>query len=240
MSTTRHPRFSRHHGNRSIGPHTADDDLGRLLAAAVPPRDYRPVSQGEFRGEAAAVDAFREARLYPASRPRRRSMSAGKLLAVKAAVAAVAVCGGGGVALAAASGHLPAQSTGQPAAAASPTGAHAAGANSGHPSAAPSPALQGLCHAYAAGAGSNPGKALDNPAFTALITAAGGKGKVSSYCGTLLKSPSSAASGNAASHSANGAAHSAKGKASHPTSKPTELPTSAATSHPTGKPASRP
>ena len=218
MSTTRHPRPSRHSGNRPSQPPAADDALGRLLAAAAPPRDYRQDHQGEFRGEAAAVEAFREARLHPAYRRPSRSMSAGKLLSIKAAAAVVAVCGGGAVALAAATGHLPARSSGHPATAAtSSAGTGAAGTSGGHPSAAPSPALQGLCHAYAAGAGSNSGKALDNPAFAALITAAGGKDKVSSYCTTLLKSSrsgnSAAPGNNAAAHSSNGQAGQANGHA---------------------------
>src|SRR5712692_8914373 len=42
----------------------------------------------------------------------------------------------------------------------------------------PSPSLRGLCTAFQAGATSNHGKALTNPAFTALVTAAGGTDKL--------------------------------------------------------------
>lgn len=61
--------------------------------------------------------------------------------------------------------------------------ASASASDSAH---APNPNLVGLCHAYQAGVGTNPGKALDNPAFTVLITAAGGKADVTSYCTALL------------------------------------------------------
>lgn len=229
MSTTRHPRPRRHRGNWPNRPPAADDVLGRLLATAAPPCDYLHDNQGEFRGEAAAVSAFREARLNPAYRLRRKAMSAGKLLAIKVAVAAVALSGGGGVALAT-TGHLTALSSGHPAPSASSSAGTNASAPKGgsHSSATPSPSLQGLCHAYSAGVGSNPGKALENPAFTALITAAGGKDKVSSYCTTLLASSPSGNSGNSG-NSANG--HSGE-SASHSTGKPTAVPTS----HPTGDP----
>jgi hypothetical protein len=73
-----------------------------------------------------------------------------------------------------------------------------------------------LCHAYRAG--DNPGKALDKPAFTHLITVAGGKDKVTAYCTGLLKT------------------HPAKGRASsHPTGAPSTHPTAAPPTHPTGR-----
>jgi hypothetical protein len=56
----------------------------------------------------------------------------------------------------------------------------------------PSPSLVGLCHAVDAGNKDDHGKALENPAFTALITAAGGKEKVDAFCATLLASASAA------------------------------------------------
>ncbi len=52
-------------------------------------------------------------------------------------------------------------------------------------SAAPEPSLVGLCHAFPAVANSH-GRALDNPAFTTLITAAGGADNVAAYCQVLL------------------------------------------------------
>jgi hypothetical protein len=52
----------------------------------------------------------------------------------------------------------------------------------------PSPSLIGLCRAIDAGNKDDHGKALENPAFTALITAAGGKDKVDVFCATLSAS----------------------------------------------------
>ena len=49
-----------------------------------------------------------------------------------------------------------------------------------------SPALRGLCIVYFALGGAD-GKVIDNPAFRTLVTAAGGKGKVTAYCKTLLR-----------------------------------------------------
>lgn len=231
MSTTGNFRPSRRSARQ---PHHADDALGRLLAAAAPPRDHEHVLHSEFRGEAEAVAAFRQARLSPAVTSRRRSMSVGKLFALKAAIAVVGLSGGG-VALAAATGHLPAQLGGHSAVAASaassagssatspagaPSSASASAARTGnaHPSAIPSPGLYGLCHAYDAGAGSDPGKALSSPAFTALVTAAGGKDKVTSYCSALLASSPSG--------------HSGSNQHSHPTGKPSSLPTPGSGSNP--------
>jgi hypothetical protein len=56
----------------------------------------------------------------------------------------------------------------------------------------PSPSLVGLCHAVNAGNKDDQGKALENPAFRALVTAAGGKAKVDAFCATLLASASAA------------------------------------------------
>jgi hypothetical protein len=56
----------------------------------------------------------------------------------------------------------------------------------GNGNASPSPSLVGLCNAYTAGEKSEHGKALENPAFSALITAAGGKENVDKFCADLL------------------------------------------------------
>jgi hypothetical protein len=69
------------------------------------------------------------------------------------------------------------------AASAAPTAPGGAGS---HPSASPSPSLRGLCIAYLANEITG-GKRMDNPAFGALVTAAGGKEKVATYCLTLLR-----------------------------------------------------
>jgi hypothetical protein len=56
----------------------------------------------------------------------------------------------------------------------------------------PSPSLVGLCHAYSAGNKAERGKALENPAFSVLITTAGGKDKVELFCQALLATPAPA------------------------------------------------
>jgi hypothetical protein len=59
----------------------------------------------------------------------------------------------------------------------------------------PSSSLVGTCHAYLVADKADHGKALGNPAFTALIAAAGGDGKVGPFCQTLLAAPSPAGDG---------------------------------------------
>jgi len=62
----------------------------------------------------------------------------------------------------------------------------APGGAGSHPSASPSRSLRGLCIAYFANEITG-GKRMDNPAFGALVTAAGGKNKITIYCLTLLR-----------------------------------------------------
>lgn len=219
-------------------PSADDYALASLLAAAAP---APAAHQRELAGEARAVLAFRTALLKPASQPRRPSMSATKLLAVKAVLAAVGVTGGG-VALAAATGHLPSNLTGTSAAARPAASASASPAANGkpasHPAASPSPSLRGLCRAYTAHVGSSPGKALDNPAFSALVTAAGGKDHAAAYCATLLATspgnkPTSHPGNKPTSHPGNKTSSpAAHGNSTHPAGKPTAHPTGAPTSHP--------
>jgi hypothetical protein len=146
----------------------------------------------------------------------RRRMS-DKLLAAKVGIAAaLAAAATGGVALAAAAhtqtepAHraLPASTSvaapshdrtptprATKAAVPPPPPSHAGGASAAttapggagsHPSASPSPSLRGLCIAYLANEITG-GKRMDNPAFGALVTAAGGKDKITTYCLTLLR-----------------------------------------------------
>ena len=156
-----------------------------------------------------------------------------KILTAKAA-AVVAATAIGGVAVAAGTGSLPTQHrdgdtarqthASQPAhpdQSTHPTGKPSTNAgSSGEHSAAPSPSMVGLCRAFAAGAGDNPGKALENPAFTALITAAGSKDKVTSFCTAVLAD----------------AEHPTGSSTSHPTGAPTSHPTGPSTSHGTPSP----
>ncbi|WP_045312631.1 hypothetical protein [Lentzea aerocolonigenes] len=163
------------------------DRLSDLLAAATAPaRDH------ELAGEQAAVTAFLAARPTAAPQPRRPRMLS--LLSVK--IAATAAAAAGGIALAAAAGALPGQQREEPAPTAGTkvvsTSTTTKPANPGTPdrkpdnSASPSPSLKGLCQAYSSGAGAEHGKARENPAFSALVTAAGGADRVPAFCAGLL------------------------------------------------------
>lgn len=262
MSTTRHHRLTYRRRSAAKRSRAADEALSRLIADATPARVY----DRELRGEAEAVAAFREARLGAAAAAQRRSgrpQGTGRLLALGAAIAAVGLSGGG-VALAAATGHLPAPLTGNPApparttpsASGSPSASGgAAHAKGGTPStASTSPVLHSLCRSYDADAKRNPGTALNDPAYTPLVTAAGSKGKVRSYCASLLASSpqghpshsegqhSGHSMGNPGNHGRSAADHGrgsagqpggngrwAGNQSGHPGGKPTTQPTTPAT-----------
>jgi hypothetical protein len=163
-----------------------------------------------------------------------------KLATAKVAIVLAAV-GGGGVALAAGSGHLPGAGTtdhhanrptssvtgsshasgghGSPGAAAHGSGAAAESAAAGRsatPNGSPSPNLRGLCTAFHAGVGDNPGKALDNPAFTVLITTAGGKDKVADFCTGLLATPAGTVSAHPGAPHGAPSTHPGEALSSHP------------------------
>ncbi len=188
--------------------------LGAYLAAAAAPGQPQ-----ELAGGPEAMAAFQAAHLQPAAQQRRTSMIktwVAKLLTVKAA-ALLTVTAAGGMALAATTGALPNPLADTPATTPSP--AHATGRPTttpshpgGRPSVMPSASLLGLCHAYTAGAGADHGKALTDPAFTDLITAAGGTAEVTTFCATIL------ASAHAASHPAGPA------DTTHPTGPPSAHP----------------
>lgn len=194
---------------------------------------------GELAGEHAAVAAFLAAAdVDLAPQPRRRSMFksvfVAKLLTLKAAAIAVVAVSAGGVALAASTGVLPNPVNRAPdnPGHSVPAPAHSNGSN-----ATPSPSLVGLCTAYLAGAGEGHGKALENPAFGALVTAAGGKENVDSYCTELgvtepgpgrgSASPSDRPTGRP---SGVGPSQLPTGPPGHPTGPPTGLPTGPPTS----------
>jgi hypothetical protein len=178
-------------GAPAAGGHPLND---LLAVAAAPARD------SELVGEHAAVTAFRAARLATADQSQRSSPA--KLFSARlAAVVAVLAVAVGGVATAAATGHLPGPLGGNspvtPAPSSHPT-TSAAPSSTSHPTTtdrhddrgaapapdSPSPSMTGLCNAFTTG--SEHGKALDNPAFTALITTAGGRDRVDAYCAELL------------------------------------------------------
>jgi hypothetical protein len=185
--------------------------LHQLLAAAA-----GPGTASELAGETAAVAAFVDAPRaspLPSAPPRRPSMlstALSKILAAKALAAVVLLAGAtGGVALAATVSDAPSSpSNDQSTVISTPTATPAPsddpeseGEGKPDPTASPSPqpSLAGLCKAWAAGAGDNPGK--DNPAFGALVQAAGASEKVSSYCAELPDAEQPGRSGTAPDHS---------------------------------------
>jgi hypothetical protein len=204
-----------------------DPLLERLRTAAA------PAFADEFVGEREAVAAFRLTAHEPEPLPRRRSMiktALTKVLTLKAA-AVLAAASAGGVALAASTGVLPNpldHSSPNTPASAHATASHGPGGAHG----TPSPSLVGLCRAYAAGAGADHGKALDDPAFTVLISTAGGRDNVDAYCASVLTSP------GASAEPTHGAAtpHLTGAPTAHPSGAPTEHPTGSPTAHPTGSP----
>ncbi|MEU7875173.1 PT domain-containing protein [Dactylosporangium sp. NPDC049140] len=214
------------------------DDQHHLLAAVLA-ASAGPAQPAELIGRRQAVAGFRTAQLHPAPPQRRQSViktALVKLLTVKAATVAVLAVGAGGVALAATTGALPnpLNSHANPAASAgdSHLSARPSASEHGPGNANPSPSLVGLCHAYTAGAGAEHGKALENPAFGALITAAGGKDKVDAYCAKLLAT--------SASESARPGGQPSEHPTGAPTNHPTGAPTSAPTNHSTGRPSPQP
>ena len=67
-----------------------------------------------------------------------------------------------------------------------PTGQPSDAGRSADAGSAPAPSMTGLCRAYTAQVDKSPGKALDNPAFGALVTAAGGAANVPAYCADVV------------------------------------------------------
>ncbi|GII25778.1 hypothetical protein [Planosporangium mesophilum] len=175
--------------------------LAALLTAAAAPG--RP---DELARERVSMAAFQTACLTPAPRPGRLDMvktAVLKVLTVKVLAIAAVTAGTGGVALAASTGVLPNPLAGPaPSASSGLTVAHPTAGSSRHTHEAgrddatsndavkaPSPSLVGLCHAYGAGNKAEHGKALDNPAFSVLATAAGGRDKVDAFCQALVATP---------------------------------------------------
>ncbi|GAB1509241.1 hypothetical protein [Actinophytocola sp. KF-1] len=176
------------------GTPRVDRDTAELLAAgrgtgpvAVLLRAAAaPAHADELAGESAAVAAFRAAAVAPVPHRSVFRRSVAKALTIKA-VLVVAVAGSTGVVLAASEGALPVPWSNTPAEAPGTTTTPATpapnapagrtGDDKGSP-ATPDPSVAGLCEAYTAGGE----KDLTNPAFRALVEAAGGKGEVADYC----------------------------------------------------------
>jgi hypothetical protein len=217
-------------------------ELVALLARATAPG--HPVELGS---EAAAVAHLRAAAsvLTSPHPPATRRSALTRGFTVRAvAAAAVAALAVGGVAIAATVGALPSGSgddTGRGAVGpqssvgggAVATGPGAGGARPTDGTSAPGPtataALRGLCTAYTKAVAANPGKAAQNPAFSALIAAAGGVELVPQFCARLAAGPSTTPSPSSAPGAGSGNQGSDPGKSGdHPTP------------HPTGKPSRHP
>ena len=212
----------------------ARDPLSQLLQAAA-----APASADELAFEHEAIAAFHlSAQRSVTSLPRRRSKmksALAKVLTLKA-IAVLAAVSAGGVALAASTGVMP-----------NPLERFLPGApGSAHPTppattgpgshGTTSPSVIGLCRAFVAGVGVDRGSALEDPAFSVLITTAGGKDKVDGYCTEVLASPE--AGGDPPHSTGEPTAHPTGEPSTHPSGPPTH-PTGAPSTHPTGPPTSR-
>ena len=168
---------------KGIGP------VASVLRAAA-----APAHRGELTGEDVAVAAFRTAATAaPAREPVFRRALA-KALAIKVAIV-LAIAGSTGVVLAASEGALPVPWSNGPTDPQAPTttttprpapsSLGASPSEGRQPPANPDPAIVGLCEAYVA----HEDRDLDNPAFRALVEAAGGKDEVAGYCELVEAAP---------------------------------------------------
>ena len=186
---------------------------------------------------------------------------AAKVLAAKFLMATgVALAATGGIAAAASTGHLPSplphsshasevavaavatshdQTTGMPTDSASPSASASASESSEpsspHPAASPSPSLRGLCQAWLSRPHEH-GKADTSPAFSYLVTTAGGVDSVDSYCTSLLAGPTASATPSDDSSAPSGQPSTVPSH-SHPSGQPSAVPSH---SHPSGQPSPLP
>ncbi|WP_214371156.1 hypothetical protein [Pseudonocardia sp. H11422] len=239
MCTSTPPRLSAAAAEHLLDGGDGPQSLRQLLAAAA-----GPGTASELRGEAAARAAFVACPQPLPNDPtlgtapmRTRTLSRILMTKVIAALALTGAAGGVAIAATATAGppdELPAsaaeQSTEQAAPALSrlpePSAAPGGGTHDStgaERSGTPSPSLPGLCRAWSAGATDNPGRAAENPAFTALVAAAGDPSKVDGYCAGLTEDHPT------------GRPTTAPGNPDHPTGPPADAP--GETDHPTGPPA---
>lgn len=175
-------------------------DLLRLLSLAA-----GPVQPDELRGREAALAAFRNppaAVPAPARRPIWSVVS--RALVVKL-LAGLGVLMLGGAAVAASTGHLPAEvqhgahnllsplGVPVPDSSAASAAGHAPGTRPSTPGPTPAPGASSgttttvnLCQAWYAEKKDNPGKKMDPAARQALAQAAGGTDRIPDYCATVL------------------------------------------------------
>jgi hypothetical protein len=256
--TSHPPKMNRATAEQLLTGQRGRTGVHRVLAAASAPGTARELASESTA--VAQFRTANLHPVNPVRRRSVLKTAAAKLLAAKVVVgAAVAAAATGGIAVAAAAnlGSGPANHGTRPAVAASgthptgrpstqpgrpsplPTPTSAGRPSSAHPSSSasraaegsPSPSLVGLCTAYQAGVATNPGRALDNPAFTALIIAAGGKDNVIAYCAAILPGP----------HPSGTPSHPTAAPSS-PSSHPAEPPSTHpdAPTHPTGPPSTPP
>jgi hypothetical protein len=239
-----------------VGWGVGSDPLAELLAA-----------QAAAAREDQRVEAVRGAHRSPGRASRKRSIvqvAIARLATAKAVVALIAL--GGGAALAAGTGYMPGLgSSGNhhgarlPAEITAGTSESSPGGDltstGGSPSAWPSTSAQpsatmpanvrNLCIAIDATRGAARAKALDDPAFSVLITAAGGKNAVAAYCAAVLGAEpgsSSAQPGDPPSDQPSSTPPSSPADTPTPTGPPTTpSPTTGPTrTHPTGPPTTHP
>jgi len=104
------------------------------------------------------------------------------------------------------------------------------------PHGTPNPNLNGLCHAWLAGAGAEHGKARTNPAFSVLVSTAGGSGAVDGFCTELIGSSSHPSGESDEPNESDGPNADHPDQSSHPGN--TDHPNR--TSHPSGRPTATP
>jgi hypothetical protein len=188
--------------------------LAAVLRTVTAPAHAEELA-GEQAALAAFRDAAALDSVPAAPRPSMLKSALARLLTVKALIL-VAAAGSAGIVLAATGGALPGPWSEPPADPPSvqhspstsvltsvptsvpssvPTSASVSIAPTGQPSDAgrpagagnaPAPSMAGLCRAYTAQVNNGPGKALDNPAFDALVAAAGGQENVPEYCAGVV------------------------------------------------------
>jgi hypothetical protein len=241
-------------GTTWVGWGVGSDPLAELLAAhaAAVREDQR-------------VEAVRGAHRSPGRATRKRStvtVAIARLATAKAAVTLIAV--GGGAALAAGTGHMPGLGSlgndhggRQPAEATAgasespPVGdlTSTGGSTSAwpsmstQPSATPPANVRNLCIAIDT-VRADRANALDDPAYTVLITTAGGKDKVAAYCAAVLGAEPGSSSAHPREPSSDqppSTPPSSPADTPTPTSPPsTASPPSPTRTHPTGPPTTHP
>jgi hypothetical protein len=225
MRTSDPVRLTRTATERLLDGGDGPADLRHLLDVAAGPGTTSELA-GEGAALAAFVDAPRTASL-PSHPPRGTSMLSAvlsKILAAKA-IAAIALVAGatGGIALAAQSTGVPEDrpaagahtSTDTPPSASPEPGrqdgsdrpAGAAGQVGGQSNPATEQSMAGLGHAWTTGAADDHGKAAQNPAFTALVAAAGDPDAVAAYCADLHGTSAPGQSGKAPGRSESAPGH---------------------------------